>query len=91
MVLKHKKILITELEITWEGGLVISHHLKKAKYQDLINKALVHEWKTAAIVSKDVKNNHIADKLLKCKLRLIFQLNSVNYYHFCSSRGESYD
>lgn len=62
MVLKHKKILITELEMTWEGGLVISHHLKKAKYQDLINKALVHEWKTAAIVSKDVKNNHIADK-----------------------------
>lgn len=77
--------------MTWEGGLVISHHLKKAKYQDLINKALVHEWKTAAIVSKDVKNNHIADKLLKCKLHLIFQLNSVNYYHFCSSRGESYD
>lgn len=44
--------------MTWEGGLVISHHLKKAIYQDLIKKALVHRR----------KNKQIADKLLKCKL-----------------------
>lgn len=36
-----KTILIAELTVPWEDRLAISHQLKKAKYQDLIDKALV--------------------------------------------------
>lgn len=33
--------LIVELTVPWEDRLAISHQLKKAKYQDLIDEALV--------------------------------------------------
>lgn len=36
-----KTILIAELTVPWEDRLATSHRLKKAKYQDLIDEALV--------------------------------------------------
>ncbi|KAJ8351555.1 hypothetical protein SKAU_G00230310 [Synaphobranchus kaupii] len=39
-----KTILVVELTVPWEGRLAISHQLKKAKYQDLIDEALIKGW-----------------------------------------------
>lgn len=42
-----KTILVAELTVPREGRLAISHQLKKAKYQVLINEALVKGWHAA--------------------------------------------
>ncbi len=42
-----KNILIAKLTVPWEDRLAISHQLSKAKYQDLIDKALVKGWHAA--------------------------------------------
>lgn len=39
-----KTILVAELTVPWEDRLAISHQLKKAKYQDLIDEALLKGW-----------------------------------------------
>ncbi len=42
-----KTIIVVELTVRWEGRLAISHELKKAKYQDLIDEASIKGWKAA--------------------------------------------
>ena len=42
-----KTILLVELTVPWEDRLGISHQLKKAKYQDLIDEALTKGWHAA--------------------------------------------
>ncbi|KAJ8338397.1 hypothetical protein SKAU_G00373630 [Synaphobranchus kaupii] len=39
-----KTMLVAELTVPWEGRLAISHQLKRAKYQDLIDEALIKGW-----------------------------------------------
>ena len=39
-----KTIIVAELTVPWEVRLAISHQLKKAKYQDLIDEALLKGW-----------------------------------------------
>ncbi|TDH01092.1 hypothetical protein EPR50_G00176520 [Perca flavescens] len=39
-----KTILVAELTVPWEDRLAISHQIKKAKYQDLIDEALIKGW-----------------------------------------------
>ena len=48
-----KTILVVELTVPWEDRLAISHQLKKAKYQDLIDEALLKGW-YAALFSIEV-------------------------------------
>ncbi len=40
-----KYIVLIELTIPWEDRMDIAHELKKAKYQDLIDKAKSKGWK----------------------------------------------
>ena len=42
-----KTILVVELTVPWEDRLAISHQLKKAKYQDLIDEAHLKGWYAA--------------------------------------------
>lgn len=39
-----KTIIVAELTVPWEDRLAISHQLKKAKYQDLIDEARLKGW-----------------------------------------------
>jgi hypothetical protein len=39
-----KTIIVAELTVPWEERLAISHQLKKAKYQDLVDEAAVKGW-----------------------------------------------
>lgn len=39
-----KTIIVAKLTVPWEEKLATSHHLKKAKYQDLIDEAALKEW-----------------------------------------------
>ncbi len=39
-----KTIIIAELMVPWEERLATSHQLKKAKYQDLVDEAVVKGW-----------------------------------------------
>lgn len=39
-----KTIVVVELTVPWEDRLAVAHKLKKAKYQDLIDEALVRGW-----------------------------------------------
>ncbi len=39
-----KTIIIAELTVLWEERLATSHQLKKAKYQDLVDEAVVKGW-----------------------------------------------
>lgn len=44
-----KTILVVELTVVCEDRLAISHELKKAKYQDLIDKASIKGWNGALL------------------------------------------
>ncbi|KAM7009825.1 scavenger receptor cysteine-rich domain-containing protein DMBT1-like [Tautogolabrus adspersus] len=39
-----KTIIVVELTVLWEERLVTSHQLKKAKYQDLVDEAVLKGW-----------------------------------------------
>ncbi len=39
-----KTIIIAELTVPWEERPAMSHQLKKAKYQDLVDEAVVKGW-----------------------------------------------
>ncbi len=39
-----KTIIVAELTVPWEERLATSHQLKKAKYQDLVDEAVVKGW-----------------------------------------------
>ncbi|KAL1247042.1 hypothetical protein QQF64_034477 [Cirrhinus molitorella] len=39
-----KTIIVAKLTVPWEERLVTSHQLKKAKYQDLVDEAVVKGW-----------------------------------------------
>ncbi|XP_065816582.1 trace amine-associated receptor 1-like [Labrus bergylta] len=39
-----KTIIVAELRVPWEERLATSHQLKKAKYQDLVDKAVLKGW-----------------------------------------------
>lgn len=39
-----KTIIVAELTVPWEDRLATSHQLKKAKYQDLVNKVVLKGW-----------------------------------------------
>lgn len=39
-----KTIVVVELTVPWEDRLAVAHDLKKARYQDLIDEALVRGW-----------------------------------------------
>ncbi len=44
-----KTIIVVELTVPWEDRLAISHELKKAKYQDLIDEAPIKGWNAALL------------------------------------------
>ncbi len=39
-----KTIIVTKLTVPWEERLATSHQLKKAKYQDPIDEAVIKGW-----------------------------------------------
>uniref|UniRef100_A0A8C2D371 Polynucleotide kinase 3'-phosphatase n=1 Tax=Cyprinus carpio TaxID=7962 RepID=A0A8C2D371_CYPCA len=53
-----KTIIVAELTVPWEERLATSYQLKKAKYQDLVDEAVVKRWHATSYPIEATKRPH---------------------------------